>query len=117
MSKRKRKPCHSHRKHKPVRKLPGIDLTQRPKPGDTIFFCAHLRKGNIYECPIGSHWFGIGAVPFTSPTGEKGIAKWYNCCNSCYQALEGDPRKLFTITPLGGHVVLNQTPPIDGKLS
>jgi hypothetical protein len=96
---------------------PGPDLTQRPQPGDTILFCKHLRKGAMNESPIGTHWFGLGAVPFVAPTGERGIAKWFNCCNSCYLALGGDSRRLLTHTPLGGHIVLTQTPPIDDKLA
>lgn len=85
---------------------------QQPRPGHVVLYCEHMRdsKGE-YEMKDGSHWFGM-RTSFRAPDGSKHLARWFNCCETCYQNLGGQPMRLLTHTPIGGHLIWESHKPV-----
>jgi hypothetical protein len=53
---------------------------QKPRDGDTILHCGHLRQG---QGPV--HWFQYETiVRFERPDGTRGDAEWLVVCEPCF---------------------------------
>jgi hypothetical protein len=85
---------------------------QQPRPGHVVLYCAHMVDGEgNYDMKEGSHWFGMRAN-FQAPDGSRHFARWFNCCEMCFLNLGGDPMRLLTHTPIGGHHVWKGRKPV-----
>lgn len=88
---------------------------QQPAEGDVILYCAHSVLVDLDSVTFkeGTHWYSAEA-PFTAPSGEEGVARWFVVCDACHRSLEGDPRRLARV-PVVGHCTWRGSRPIIGE--
>jgi rhodanese-related sulfurtransferase len=76
-------------------------MPMQPKKGDVYVHCGH-GGASAY------HWFWLNESEFTRPDGSAGLAKWMVVCSECFQAAEGDPRRV----DVRGDLVLESDAPL-----
>lgn len=62
----------------------------QPKHGDRIIHCGHLEVEPIHFWKMAS-----GKLKFRRPDGTFAEAEWIVCCEACFQASGGDPKKVL----------------------